>query len=897
MRASSGADGVVRTTTELWIRALLVLYPPEFREGYEGALLETFREQWAATPVLRRPAVWMRTTAGLVRGAVAERTRGGRRQRRGDGMGRWRMELGLAARRLLRAPGFAVVSMGTLALAVGAFGAVFAVVSGVLLREMPYPEPDELTWVWRDYWGDFPRGWVSGLDVSLLREHDDVFVGVAGLRTGRANLATGDGTGARDVALILGSPGYLRLLGVDPMLGPGFRGTPEDGAFGDLLDEVVLHHDLWQRAWGGDPAIVGRTVRLDGEPFRVVGVMPPWFDFRMSSSLGDPVPADAYVTHRVDLAAQEVYDGSFAGLARVRPGTSEAEVEAALGQVAGVLDADFRNRGLRLWTTRVRDDLVAGFRGPLLSVLGAAAFLLLILAGNLATLFLARAGEQMRSAAVRTALGAGRPALLRAAVSEPILVGLGGLVGGTLLALLGTDLLADALRDTLPRAAEIGFDARVWAGVAGAVVVAGLLSTVGPVARWLSVDPARGMAEGGRSGASGAAERAREGLVVAQVALALTLLVGTGLLVKSVQELLAEDPGFEVSNALTFRVGIQGTDYADDTVAFQTQEALRRDFESLPGVVSAGYGNALPLSQETNQLQVHFPDFVAPDPEDSRQMVDLFVVSPGYVESMGMRLLAGRSFEPGDETAGGGVALIDDVLARRFFPDGPAVGGRLVIRGSDTLTVAGVVDQPRLYSVREDDRAQVFLPATPGIRTDTHFVLALEEGRSPGALAEPVRRSVEDLDPDLAISDVASARELVRRSLVPERLNMRLALIFAVAAMVLAGLGLYGVVSGMVLRRRREIGLRMAMGADGGRVVRRVLGRGLRLVALGAVVGAVLSWAVGRWIASLLFGVSPLDPATLVGSALMLGTVAVVASWLPARRAVRIPPSEALRAD
>ena len=807
------------------------------------------------------------------------------------------MELALAARRLVRAPGFALVSTGTLALAVGAFGAVFAVVSGVLLREMPYPEPEQLNWVWRDYWGDFPRGWVSGLDVSLLREHDDVFEAVAGLRSDRANLSTGDGSGARDVALILGSPGYLRLLGVDPVLGPGFRSTPEDGEFGDLLDEVVLHHDLWQRAYGGDPGIVGRTVRLDGEPFRVVGVMPPWFDFRMSSSLGDPVPADAFVTHRVDLGVQDVHDGSFAALARVRPGTPDAAVEAALSDVAGVLDAEFRNRGLRLWTTRPRDDLVAGFRGPLLSVLGAAAFLLLILAGNLATLFLARAGEQMRSAAVRTALGADRPALLRAAVSEPILIGLGGLVGGTLLALLGTDLLANVLRDTLPRAAEIGFDARVWTGVVGAVLVAGLLSTVGPVARWLSVDPARGMAEGGRGGTSGRAERAREGLVVAQVALALTLLVGTGLLVKSVQGLLAEDPGFDVGNALTFRVGIQGNDYADDTVAFQTQEALRRELEALPGVASAGYGNALPLSQETNQLQVHFPDFVAPDPEDTRQMVDLFVVSPGYVESMGMRLLAGRSFRAGDRIAEGGVALIDDLLARRYFPDGPAVGGRLVIRGSDTLTVVGVVDQPRLYSVREDDRAQVLLPATPGIRTDTRFVLALEGGWSPGALAAPARQVVVDQDPDLAISDVASARELVRRSLVPERLNMRLALTFALAAMVVAGLGLYGVVSGMVIRRRREIGLRMAMGADGGRVVRRVLGRGLRLVALGALVGTVLSWAVGRWIASLLFGVSPLDPGTLMAATLVLGTVAVAASWLPARRAVRIAPSEALRAD
>ena len=882
---------------ESWVRGLLGLYPPGFRQGYGEQLVETFREQWRAAPVHRRPGLWFRTSLALVAGAVAERRDGRRRERGGGEMGRWRTEIALAARRLSRAPGFTFVSVGTLALAVGAFGAVFAVVSGVLLRDMPYAEPEELTWVWRDYWGDFPRGWVSGLDVSMLRDHDDVFEGVVGVRAGRANLATGDGTGASDVALLLGSPGYLRLLGVDPMLGAGFGPATEDGEFGDLLDEIVLHHDLWRRAFGEDPGILGRTVRLDGEPYRVVGVMPPWFDFRMSSSLGDPVRADAYVTHRVDLSAEPSFNGSFAALARVRSGTPRAAVDAALGQVAGTLDEDFDNRGLRLWTTTVRDDLVEGFRGPLYSVLGAAAFLLVILAGNLATLFLARAGEQMRGAAVRTALGAGRAALLRAALSEPILIALGGLVGGTFLALAGTDVLADAVRDTLPRAAEIGFDGRVWAGVVGAVVAAGLLSTVGPVARWLSVDPVRGMAEGARSGRSGRAERAREGLVIAQVALALTLLVGTGLLVRSVQGLLARDPGFVVGNTLTFRVGIQGTDYENDTTAFQTQEDLRRDFAGLPGVASAGYSNALPLSQTTNQLQANFPDFVAPDPAETRQIVDLFVVSPGYLESMGIRLLAGRALRPGDETAQGGVALIDDLLARRYFPDGPAVGGRLVIRGSDTLTVVGVVDQPRLYSVREDDRAQVFVPATPGIRTATHFVLALDEGLTPTAIAARVRRSVLERDADLSVSNVASARELVRRSLEPERLNMRLALVFAVAAVVLSGLGLYGVVSGMVLRRRREIGLRMAMGADAGRVVRRVLGRGLRLVAVGAVVGSLLSWAVGRWIASLLYGVSPLDPTTLAVAALVLVSVALAASWLPARRAVRIAPSEALRAD
>lgn len=813
-----------------------------------------------------------------------------------EGMRRWWTELGLAGRRLVRAPGFTLVSVGTLALALAAFGSVFAVVSGVLLKPMPYAEPEDLTWVWRDYWGDFPRGWLSGLDVTMLREHDDVFQGVAAVRSGRSNLSAGDGTGATDVRLILGSPGYLRLLGVEPLLGPGFTPTGETGEWGDLLEEVVLHHDLWRRAFAEDPDVVGRTVYLDGEPFQVVGVMPPWFDFRQSSSLGTAVAAEAYLTNRVDLAAEDVFSGSFAGLARVAPGVPQAAVDAALTQVAGELDRNFNGRGLRLWTAEVREDLVADLRRPLLAVLGAAGFLLLILGANLATLFLARSGEQMRAAAVRSALGAGRPALLRAALAEPILIGVAGLAVGALLAGLGTHLLAEAVADTLPRSAEIRFDAGGWGGVAVAVLAVVALSALGPVVRWVRVDPSRGM-DGGRTGSTPSAERARSGLVMVQVGLALTLLMGSGLLFRSVQGLLAQDPGFDVETALTFRVGVQGPSYEDGASVLEAQEALRQAFEALPGVRSAGYANALPLSLETNQFQASFPDHPVQDPRDASQLVDVFAASPGYVESMGLRLLDGRPFEVGDGTEGRPFVLVDDLLAARYFPEGEAVGGRMVIRGDDTVTVAGVVDQPRLYSVREDDRGQVFLPAPMQVRSDTRFVLALEAGLLPESLMPAVRRTVLERDPGLAISQVASARDIVRGSLASERMNVRLALVFALSAVVLAGLGLYGIVAGTVIRRRREIGLRMAMGADGRTVVRSVVVGGMRVVLAGAVGGVALSWVVSRWISSLLFGVSPFDPPTLVGAAGILVLTALGASWLPARRAVRIPPSVALRTD
>lgn len=879
-----------------WVRLLLALYPRDFREGYGPEVLEAFREQWRSASPWRRPGVAVRTTVGLVVGAVAERRERRTREREADGMGAWTRELGMGARRLKRAPGFTLVAVGTVALSTGAFGAVFGVVDNVLLEEMPYPEARELHWVWRDYWGDFPRGWLSGLDIALLRD-EEVFEGVAGIRSGRVNLATGEATGARDIRVLLGSPGWMELVGVPPALGPGFAPAQEDGEFGELLDEVVLTHDLWQSAFGADRGVLGRTVELDGDPFRVVGVMPPWYDLRQSSSLGSPTPAEAYLVHRVSLADQDVYSGSYAGLARVRAGTSPAALEGALARVAGEVDAHFQDRGLRLWTVGLKEDLVADFRRPLWAVLGAAAFLLLILGANLATLFLARSGEQVAGASLRAALGAGRRALLRTGVAEPLLVGGAGLALGALLAAWGTSLLAQAMGGTLPRTGEVAFDPRVLAGVAGAVALVGGLALLGPVARWVRVDPARGLGDGGRAGTSRGARRARAGLVVAQMGLALTLLMGAGLLLRSVQGLLAQDPGWEVGNALTFRVGIQGTAFPDGPSILQAQEDLQVALAALPGVRAVGYGNTLPLSQQTSQFSAGFPDFPAADPEDQGQLVDVFDVSAGYAEALGLRVLEGRAFRPGDgRPENPDVVLIDDVLASRFFPGGGAVGGRVAAAG-DTFTIAGVVDQPRLYSVREDDRGQVYLPAPLRVRSDTWFVLSLEAGVDPLSLVPAVRRAVAERSPELAVSRVASAEELVQASLGAERLNLRLALVFALSALVLAGLGLYGVVAGTVLRRRREIGLRMALGADGGAVVRDVLATGGRLVAAGALVGVVLSWGVGRWMASLLFGVTPMDPLTLAGAAAILVGTAVAAGWLPARRAVRIPPSETLRAE
>ncbi len=884
-----------------WVEFLVALYPADFRSGYGRFLVETFEDQWEATPgPIRRAGLWVRTTGRLLAGAGVEwwetvSTDGG-----GGGMGQWFAELRHGVRRLLRAPGFTTVAVGTIGIASGAFGAVYGVVSDVVLEEMPFEEPGELVWIWRDYWGSFPRGWLSGYDIDLLRRHE-VFAGVMGVRTGRMNLSDASGTNATDVRTLLGSPGYLDLLGVAPVIGSGFSEVAETGTWEDRHPEVVLRHSLWTEAFGGDPRVLGQDIFLNGESYTVVGVMPPDFDLRQGSSLGTPMDADAYLTLPLDLATEDVYNGSFAALARVRSDAPPGALDQALRTASAEIDTHFRSRGLRLWTIGLREDLIGDVRRPLFAVLGAGGLLLLILGMNLATLMLSRSSEQASSVAVRAALGATPGSRFRTALAEPFVVAVGGALLGALLAKGGTDFLRGFVAESVPRAVEIGFEVDSIAAVLLGALAIATLGAIGPVARWTVVRPLAGMAEGGRGGRSRAAERARAGFVVAQVGMALTLVVGAGLLFRTVQGLVRQDPGFDAGPALTFRVGVEGATYHTDPSIVEAQSAILDGLRAIPGVEVAGYANSLPLSQSTNQFQLNFPDHPTIDGEQG-ELIDAFVTSPGYAEALGMRVLAGRAFADGDavSTAEGTLVqgvLIDDVLAARWFPDGDAVGGRVALFVADTLPILGVVDQPRLYSVAEDDRGQLFLPAPMRVQTSTRFVVRVRPGLDPTSLLPEVRRIVAARDASLAVSEVETLDGLIQASLGSQRLNLRLAAVFALSALLLAGLGIYGVASTVVLQRRREIGLRMAIGAEPGRVVRSVVGVGVRLVVAGAVVGLVSSWAAGRWIASFLYGVEPLDPPTLVAAAVALVLTSIVAALIPARRATRIPPAEALRAE
>jgi predicted permease len=910
---------------------LLRLYPAAFRERFGAEMRDAYRAQKGARRRRGRTALvalGLRTVVGMVRGAAAEWRSRAHTEGEGGSMGRreqdisigggsvggkggrmdnrkrhtgiggwasaWQRELGYAARRLWRAPGFTILSVATLALGTGAFASVFTVVESVLLEPMPYERPEELAWVWRDYtWFDFPRGWLGSTEVQSMRDEAAVEALIV-TRSARSTLGGMEGSRPRDVRVISASPEVLDVLGVRPLLGRGF--LPEDADPG-APPVMLLRYDLWRDAFGSDPEIVGRTVTLAGQPAEVIGVLPPGFDFLMHSSLGPPLRADLYSALQVDLDSQPAGAGWLAALVRFRGGPESPAAQAALQRVGDRFTAEVMSGGtdrtVRLWAAPLKEDLVGGLQAPLTAILAAAGFLLLVLGANLATLFLARGAVRERDLAVRAAIGGSRRAVARSVLAEAGLVALAGAGGGLLLAWGGVRVLT-GVAGALPRADEIGLDATGAAVAIGLALGLALLAALPPTVRARVTSPGLALREAAGSGDSRRQGRSRDALVVVQVALSLVLLVGSGLLARSFAELIRVDPGFDPGGTLTFRVGLYGDAYDDDAVVAFAGD-LRDRLTGLPAVEAVGMVDALPLGQETNQGPVRFlgaPGNTGDDDAD-RPLVDLFFATPGYVEAAGLRVLDGRGFDQRDEGDGAPVALIDDVLADRFFPDGSAIGSRIAT-GIDTATIVGVLDQPRFYDIRSDDRGQVFLPHAsnplPGLR-----VAVRVGGGDPMALMPAARAAVAELDPGLAVAEVRTLDGIVADALGDERLNLELVTAFALAALLLSALGIYGVVANTVVRRLPEIGVRMALGAEAGRVARMVLAQGLRLVSVGVVVGLAGAWAASRSVAALLYGVEARDPLTFAGVATLLAAVGALAAWVPARRATRVDPAETLR--
>lgn len=815
-----------------------------------------------------------------------------------------------AGRSLARQPTLTAVVVLTLALGIGAVTAVFSVVNASLIRALPFPEDDRLVFLQGAY--DAPDGpQVRGASPAEARDWEAMsgsFGEVAAFDGVDFTLTGGVGD-AELVPTETVDEGYLAVLGATPILGRSF--TAEEHAPGNGQLVVLVGEDLWTRRWARDPALVGRSILLDGRPFNVVGILPRSFGgVSFTSELWVPlasVLSEAGMRDRGDRWAGVV--------ARLRDGVDVPQAQQDMDAVAARLEEAHPVDNLdRIALVRpVRDVLLGGTRPLILVVLGATGLLLAIAAANVTNLLLVRAWAAVPATLVRRALGATRGAILRRSLTESMLLAAGGAVLGLVLGVWGAGALARAMPDALlPVWVAVRPDARLFALAAGLMTAVGLLTGALPALVADDADVGTRLRRRGAGGRTAGRSRLQGLLVAGEVALAMILLVGAGLMVRSLGSLLAVDPGFDHERLLTFRLVLPGERYPDDAERRAIMEALLPRLESEPGVVAATFGADAPLRGGSSATYLWTGEGGG---TEDRIRFYFHRIWPGWFETMGVSIERGRALQATDATDGFNVAVISRAMAERHFGAEDAVGRSLVLGSpaSDPVTIVGVAADVRwrdlttdLVEGPTDPDVYVAWPAITSFRVE----VVLRTDGDPAALTGAVRRAVRELDPELVPSLIAPMTDVLRVQTAQGRFGSLLLSAFSVLAAALAAVGLYGVLSFTVGRRTREIAVRMAVGADGGRLRRMVVSQGLRLAAVGVALGigvAVLaSRVLGSFLlgvsavdpsSSLLFGVTPLDPLTYAAVAALMVGVTALASWVPARRATRVDPHAALSSE
>jgi len=890
--------------SDLWFRLLLRLYPRNFRDEMGIGVVDAYRDQ-ARVAVNHGGAIklawlWLRALADALWNGLGEHLRPAVSWRR---TGDWGRDIELARRRLMRSRVFVAATLATLTVGLGAFAVVYTAVDKVLIERMPYREPDKLYFVWRDQSasGGLKRDWLAGPDVADLQSAGGVIEGAAGMQLSVPTLSVPPDGEPLQTLMMLTSPNLFELLGVAPMLGRGFA----PGEVGPNRPSViVLSHALWKRL-GGDPSILGSQVRLGGSPYTVIGVMGPNFRFVRHSTLGPPQEPDIYLPFGFHLADQDPRNpnlATFAALVRVRGATSSEQTRAAVEAVAAVVnERNGQATPVKLYPIRLQEDLVGPIR-PILVTLGlAAVVLILVLTVNLSSLLLARAAEREREFAISRALGADKSAVVRAMVFEGGLLGLMGGAAGALAGSWGARMLIALAPLDLPRRNEIAFDWSVAAIVVLVGLALGIIAATLPAA-WASRASLASLLATSSVRGAGASQRWRRGILVAQVALTLVLLSSGGLVARSFERLIAADPGFRPAGVLTFRVAMDPRLFPKTADAFAFQDRVHIALGALPGARTVSATTALPLTasgpQNTIwgwQEMVTIPSApgITGDAQRDSILVDIITTRAGYAESMGMSVLAGRSFEPArpDNIQ---EALIDQHLAKRFFPTGTPIGAAIPFKGK-SLRIVGVIKQTRLHNLHEDGRSQLFIRAEDWVRYMPVWVIKTDG--DPQALAPQVRRTIREIDPRIPVSSMQTMDDIVADSLRQQRMSAVLIGGFALGALLLVAMGLFGMISGSLVRRQGELAVRLALGASRAGMLRLVLGEGAVLVVIGMLIAIPGMYAAGSLIRGLLVDLSPWDPITLSAVAFGLLSVTTAACYLPARRVMRIDPAALLRKD
>lgn len=798
-------------------------------------------------------------------------------------------------------PGFTAVALVTLALGIGANAAIFSVVHAVLIRDLPYPAPDRLVRIYETFQGRRARGVANPFNYDVWERQTQSFERLAAMRSGMATL-TGAGDPERvQVQWVMAS--FFDIMGLQPALGRLL--TDADAA--ETRPLVLISHRLWNLRFGGHSNVLGRTLELEGERVSVVGVLPPAF--------GIPENCDIWRPYLLPAQIRAHMDSWYLGVvARLRPGVTigqaQAEMDAISAQLSARFPAQRRNRGV--WVIGLQQDLASRVEEALGILQGVVGFVLLVACANVANLLMASASGRSRELSIRASLGAGRARLIRQLVTESVLLAVaGGLVGVTLAAWGVRILVAMAPEFTLPASATIGVDWAVLAFTIGLSVVTGLVASVAPALLFARSDAAdtlkdtsQGSAGTGRSG-----QRLRSSLVALEVALALVLVTGSTLLIRSFVQLARQDPGFSAERLLTADISLPARTYPTPVVQQQFWRSLFERLQSMPGTIGVGASTALPFS--TWEWQTWFEIRGREDVKNTGSSIR--TVTPGYVATLALPVLSGRALSESDTSGSEPVVMVNEAFVRQHLsglnPIGqqlhterPGKAGRtttLIGVGSEPpasapwLTVVGVVGNTRHTALDADARPEIYRPLAQS--PTSILVIAIRTAGDPESLAAALRQEVHALDPNLPTDKVRTMTTLIGRTVARRRFEMWLFSLFGALGAVLAAIGIYGVMAYVVGLRQREIGIRLALGARAGQVRTLVTRQGLRPVVIGLLLGLGAVWFLGGLLESRLFGVTPHDPATVLATSVGFLIVALLACWMPARRAGKADPVMVLR--
>jgi putative ABC transport system permease protein len=805
--------------------------------------------------------------------------------------GLWR-DVRYAFRSLRRSPGFVAVAVFCLALGIGANAAIFSVINAVLLRPLPFREPEQLVRLLEATRDGF-EGSVSVPNFRDWKAQSRSFERMTMYGVTSRNLQGAGGDPER-IRAIEATADLFPLLGVVPMLGRTFgegEDTPGRGAV------AVVSEGMWRRRFGGEPAVVGQTIDLDGTPYTIIGVMPARFDFPAGGRLAD-VWLPLVPTERQE-RARGSHNHSVVG--RLRDGVTLEQAAEEMRRIAAAIERDHpqtqTNRTVKLYPLH---EAVVGHVRPALKVLfGAVGMVLLIACANVANLLLARAATRRHEVAVRLALGAGRARLVRQLLVESIVLALVGASFGMLLAWWGLEALRPLAERALPLSGEIPLDRRVFGFLLAVATLSGIVFGLLPALATAGGDVREHLAESGsKSTSTGGQQRTRSLLVVAEVALSLVLLVGAGLLLRGFVLLQRTAPGLDPENVLTAHVAIPAGRYPDEAAARdRLVRPLLDNVRAIPGVRSAAGVSMLPIQSAWTNWSYAVVGKPAPPPGKG-PIAEIRVATPGFFQALGIPMRAGRDFTEQDGDTANEVIIINEVLARKEFQDANPIGKQFMV-GGGPHTVVGVVGAVRQAGLDREPLPEMYFPyterGTMGWMRDV--TLVLKTTVPPDGVVAQLRQAVRAADPAQPIFQVATMEDVIAESLANRRLTLSLLAVFAAIALLLAAAGLYGVIAYLVAQRTREIGIRVALGAQNSDVLRLMMRHGASLTAAGIVVGLLGSVALTRLLESLLFGVSARDPLTFAAVAALLGAVALLATWVPARRATRVDPMIALRSE